>query len=155
MTDNQGPTLPISIEIDELKYRQKGETFREKASRIADALADSREHFHTFRDILLAMRFLPAGRVQAAMGAARQVTPYNCFVSEPIEDSMDGIMRAASRAATTMRLGGGIGYDFSTIRPAGDLITKLDSQASGPVSFMGIFDSVCETIAAASHGGGR
>ena len=146
-----GPTLPISEEIHAQKYRQKGESFREAMTRVADALKDSDEHFHAFREILLDMRFMPAGRVQAAMGAARQTTAYNCFVSDTITDSMDGIMTAASKAAETMRLGGGIGYDFSTIRPRGDLITKLDSQASGPISFMDIFDSVCGTIAAAGH----
>lgn len=146
-----GPTLPISIELDEMKYRQPNESFREKCSRIADSLKDSDEHYHAFRDALLDMRFLPAGRVQAAMGAARQVTPYNCFVSPTIPDSMGGIMDVASVAAETMRLGGGIGYDFSTIRPRGDLISKTGSPASGPVSFMRIFDAVCGTVASAGH----
>ena len=146
-----GPTLPISIELDEMKYRQPGETFREKCSRIADSLKDDEEHYHAFRDILLDMRFLPAGRVQAAMGAARQVTPYNCFVSPTIPDSMSGIMGVAGAAAETMRLGGGIGYDFSTIRPRGDIISKTGSPASGPVSFMRIFDAVCSTVASAGH----
>lgn len=146
-----GPTLPISIELDEMKYRQPNESFREKCSRIADSLKDSDEHYHAFRDALLDMRFLPAGRVQAAMGAARQVTPYNCFVSPTIPDSMGGIMGVAGVAAETMRLGGGIGYDFSTIRPKGDLISKTGSPASGPVSFMRIFDAVCGTVASAGH----
>jgi ribonucleoside-diphosphate reductase alpha chain len=134
-----------------MKYRQTGESFREKCSRIADALQDNDEHYHAFRDTLLDMRFLPAGRVQAAMGAARQVTPYNCFVSPTIPDSMAGIMAIAGVAAETMRLGGGIGYDFSTIRPKGDLISKTGSPASGPVSFMRIFDAVCGTVASAGH----
>lgn len=147
----QGPTLPISIELDQMKYRQEGETHKDKCTRIADALKDSEEHFHAFRDILLDQRFLPAGRVQCAMGAARQVTPYNCFVSPTIPDSMSGIMDVAKVAAETMRLGGGIGYDFSTIRPRGDIITKTGSPASGPVSFMRIFDAVCGTVASAGH----
>ena len=146
-----GPTLPISQEIHEMKYRQPGETHREAMTRIADALKDDHDHFLQFRDILLDMKFLPAGRVQAAMGAPRQVTPYNCFVSRTIEDSMDGIMSAASEAAETMRMGGGIGYDFSTLRPRGDLIKSQDSKSSGPVSFMGIFDAICKTIASAGH----
>ena len=146
-----GPTLPISEEIHSTKYRQEGESFKEAMTRVADALKDSDEHFNSFREILLEQRFLPAGRVQAAMGAVREVTPYNCFVSSTIPDSMDGIMEAAKRAAQTMRLGGGIGYDFSTIRPSRDLIKSLDSQASGPVSFMQIFDAVCRTIASAGH----
>lgn len=146
-----GPTLPISIELDEMKYRQPGETFRDKCSRIADSLKDNDAHYTSFRDILLDQRFLPAGRVQAAMGAARQVTPYNCFVSPTIPDTMAGIMATAGVAAETMRLGGGIGYDFSTIRPRGDLISKTGSPASGPVSFMRIFDAVCGTVASAGH----
>jgi ribonucleoside-diphosphate reductase alpha chain len=147
----QGPTLPISIEIDTMKYRQEGETHRDKCTRIADALKDSDDHFTAFREILLDQRFLPAGRVQAAMGATRQVTPYNCFVSPTIPDSMSGIMDVAKAAAETMRLGGGIGYDFSTIRPRGELIAKTGSPASGPVSFMRIFDAVCSTVASAGH----
>lgn len=146
-----GPTLPISEEIHTMKYRQEGESFREAMTRIADSLKDNDDHFHAFRDILLDMRFLPAGRVQAAMGAARQVTPYNCFVSPTIPDSMDGIMDTAKYAAETMRLGGGIGYDFSTLRPKGDIISKTGSSASGPVSFMRIFDAVCGTVASAGH----
>ena len=147
----QGPTLPISIELDQMKYRQEGETHKDKCTRIADALKDNEDHFHSFREILIDQRFLPAGRVQAAMGAARQVTPYNCFVSPTIPDSMSGIMDVAKVAAETMRLGGGIGYDFSTIRPRGDLISKTGSPASGPVSFMRIFDAVCGTVASAGH----
>jgi ribonucleoside-diphosphate reductase alpha chain len=146
-----GPTLPISEEVHALKYRQSGESFREAMSRIADALKDDQSHFDAFREILFDMRFLPAGRVQAAVGAARRVTPYNCFVAPTIPDSMNGIMDVAKYAAETMRLGGGIGYDFSTIRPRKDRIASLDSEASGPVSFMAIFDSLCGTIASAGH----
>ena len=146
-----GPTLPISIEIDKMKYRQEGETFKEKCTRVADALKDSEEHFFEFRDILTDMRFLPAGRIQSNMGAARMGTSYNCFVSPTIPDSMSGIMDVAKVAAETQRLGGGIGYDFSTIRPRGDLITKTGSPASGPVSFMQIFNAICGTVAAAGH----
>jgi len=146
-----GPTQPISEEIHSIKYRSKGESFKEAMTRVAEALKDDEEHFSKFRDILYNQRFLPAGRVQSAMGAPRRVTPYNCFVSVTIEDSMDGIMEAARRAAETMRLGGGIGYDFSTLRPRGALIRSLDSRSSGPLSFMGIFDAICKTIASAGH----
>ena len=134
-----------------MKYRSVGETFKEAMTRVADALKDGEEHFEAFRKILYNMRFLPAGRVQSAMGAPRRVTPYNCFVSMTIEDSMNGIMEAAANAAKTMQLGGGIGYDFSTLRPHGSLIRSLDSKSSGPMSFMGIFDAVCKTIASAGH----
>jgi len=146
-----GPTLEVSKWIHEEKYRGQGESFKDAMTRVAEALKDGEEHFTKFRDILYNQRFLPAGRVQSAMGAPRRVTPYNCFVSTTIEDSMDGIMDAARRAAETMRLGGGIGYDFSTLRPRGALIKSLDSKSSGPLSFMGIFDAVCKTIASAGH----
>ena len=146
-----GPTIGISEEIHKMKYRSVGETFKEAMTRVADALKDGEEHFEAFRKILYNMRFLPAGRVQSAMGAPRRVTPYNCFVSMTIEDSMTGIMEAAANAAKTMQLGGGIGYDFSTLRPHGSLIRSLDSKSSGPMSFMGIFDAVCKTIASAGH----
>ena len=146
-----GPETPISIEIDEMKYRQTGESFEEKIKRISRALMDDVNHKDALENILGNMRFLPAGRVQSAVGSNRITTAYNCFVSGTIEDSMNGIMEKASEAAETMRRGGGIGYDFSRIRPRGNKIKSLDSQASGPVSFMGIFDSICQTIASSGH----
>ena len=149
------PTLPVSKETHASKYRSRGETFKECCNRIANELKDDDEHYHKFRDILLDMRFLPAGRVQAAMGSSKKVTAFNCFVSGTIADSFvegDGnIMQRATEAAATMRMGGGIGYDFSTLRPSGDLIRSLESSASGPVSFMDIYNSVCKTIASAGH----
>ena len=146
-----GPTLSISEEIHAMKYRSKGESFKEAMIRVADALKDNEEHYLQFKEILLDQRFLPAGRVQAAMGAPREVTSFNCFVSGTLEDSMDSIMEKAAEAAQTMRLGGGIGYDFSSLRPRGDHIASLDSRSSGPISFMGIFDAICKTIASAGH----
>ena len=153
MISNQhyGMTLPLSEEIDKTKYRQTGEDFYSKVVRIAGALKDDPHHFEAFKDCLRHMRFLPAGRVQNAMGAARQTTAYNCFVSGIVEDSMDSIMHRATQAAETMRRGGGIGYDFSRLRPRGDRIKSLDSKASGAVSFMNIFDAVCQTIASSGH----
>lgn len=120
-------------------------------SRVADTLSDNKEHFDQFRDILLDQKFLPGGRVQASIGSPRRTTAFNCFVSATIPDSMDGIMDTAKNAAQTMRLGGGIGYDFSTIRPNGAIITSLDSHSSGAVSFMQIFDSVCKTVESAGQ----
>jgi len=146
-----GPSLALSEELDQVKYRQTSEDFYSKIVRIADALKDNPQHFEEFKDALRYMRFLPAGRVQNAMGAARQTTAYNCFVSGSIEDSMESIMLRATEAAETMRRGGGIGYDFSRLRPRGDRIKSLDSMSSGPVSFMGIFDAVCQTIASSGH----
>lgn len=150
-----GPQVPFSQELHAQKYRGPGESFREAASRVASALSDGDEHYADFRDTLLNMRFMPAGRIQAAMGSTRQVTPYNCYVSGTIEDSfVDGdgaIMTRAVEAAATMRMGGGIGYDFSTLRPRGDLIHKLQSYSSGPISFMNIYDAVCKCVASSGH----
>ena len=146
-----GPSLELSKEIDKMKYRQEGETFNDKVERISCALSDDDTHCLDLQEVLGNQRFLPAGRVQASMGANKIVTAYNCFVSGAIEDSMDSIMEKAHEAAETMRRGGGIGYDFSSIRPEGDVIKSLNSQSSGPVSFMGIFDAVCQTISSSGH----
>ena len=150
-TEYTGPTTTIAEEIDKMKYRQSDETFDDKIKRIAKTLCDSEEHRYSLEDILGHMRFLPAGRVQSAIGSRRITTAYNCFVSGEIEDSMASIMDRAAEAAETMRRGGGIGYDFSKIRPRGARIKSLDSQSSGPISFMGIFDAVCQTIASSGH----
>ena len=146
-----GPQLAVSEETHQRKHRLTGETFREAMSRIANILSDTPEHFYKYRDILLNQRFLPGGRIQSAIGSPRKTTAFNCYVSRTIKDSMNGVMEAAHDAANTMRLGGGIGYDFSTLRPNGDLIVSLDSKASGPLSFMQIFDSVCRTVSSAGH----
>jgi len=150
-----GPSLPFSEELHAEKYRGPGESFKEAGNRIAGALSDGPEHFHAFRDAFHQMRFLPAGRIQSAVGSVKAVTPFNCFVAPSIEDSfVDGqssIMAVAAKAAATMRMGGGIGYDFSTLRPRGDMITKLRSSSSGPVSFMQIYDSICKCISSSGH----
>lgn len=146
-----GPKVKECDNLHATKYRLPNETFEEAAERNAAAMSDDNEHRKILKQIFLSQRFMPAGRVQSAMGSPRDVTAYNCFVSGIIEDSMDSIMDMAKEAAETMRRGGGIGYDFSRIRPAGDRIVSLDSTASGPVSFMRIFDSVCRTIVSAGH----
>jgi ribonucleoside-diphosphate reductase alpha chain len=156
-----GPRHPACEETHALKYRENGETFRQSVKRVARALADDSNHEHRLLDILLNQRFMPAGRVQAAMGAQRQTTPYNCFVSGTIHDSfvhgddiegqVSSIMGRATQAATTMRLGGGIGYDFSTLRPRKALIEKLHSHSSGPLSFMKIFNEICLCTSSAGH----
>lgn len=133
------------------KYLEEGESFKEGMSRIADTLKDSQEHFQITRDILLSQRFLPAGRIQASVGAARETTAFNCFVSDTIHDSMEGIMKGLGDAAQTMRLGGGDGFDFSTLRPKGAPIKSLGSTSSGPISFMGVWDAMCDTIKSAGH----
>jgi len=137
------------------KYRAQGESFDEAMNRQAGALTDGREQFMAYRDIIRSMKFMAGGRIQAAVGSPRRVTPYNCFVSGEIHDSfIDGhgsIMARATEAAQTMRMGGGIGYDFSGLRPRGAEIKKLGSQASGPVSFMQIYDALCKCIASSGH----
>lgn len=146
-----GPKIPVAIWADEQKYRQEGESYNQKVGRVCGALTDGKEHYEKFKDILADQRFLPGGRVQAAAGSYRRVTAFNCFVMRKVPDSMVGIMDVAKEAAVTMQLGGGVGYDFSGIRPRGARIRSIGSQASGPVSFMGIMDSLCKTIASAGH----
>lgn len=151
-----------NVEVAEFIYREKylqpGETFEEGMTRIAGALQDNEEHFRAFRDTLMDQRFLPAGRIQVAVGATRSTTPYNCFVSGTIEDSMEGICSRLTESLQTMRLGGGIGYDFSTLRPSGERIRSLDSHSCGPVGddnrtrgFMDLFDAGCSVISSAGH----
>jgi ribonucleoside-diphosphate reductase alpha chain len=149
-----GPKLKISQQLHSEKYRLPGESFEESMCRIASALSDDGVHEAEFRDCLLNQRFLPAGRIQTGAGSGRAVTLYNCFVSGDIDDNFtghNGIMQRATEAAETMRRGGGVGYNFGSLRPAGDRITTLGSPASGPVSFMHIYDAVCKTVSSAGH----
>lgn len=154
-----GPQTAYAEQLHSEKYRLEGETFRDGMNRVAGALQDSPSHYHEFRDILLHQRFLPAGRVQAAMGSPKGVTPYNCYVSGTIPDSFvtrdneedSSIMHRAEQAATTMRMGGGIGYNFSTLRPKNALIKKLMSRSGGPLSFMPIYDAVCGATSSAGN----
>jgi ribonucleoside-diphosphate reductase alpha chain len=150
-----GPQTIIADQVHAMKYRGEGEDFREAMNRVASALQDDGSHFRTIRDILQGQRFIPAGRIQSAMGSIRATTPYNCYVSGTIEDSFvsgeGSIMQRAHEAAATMRMGGGIGYDFSSLRPRGELISKLKSHSTGPVSFMRIFNEVCLCVASSGH----
>lgn len=146
-----GPPTPFAEEIHATKYRSDGETFEQCVYRIAGTLKDSNDHWRALKDVLMDMRFLPGGRIQNAIGSPRKTTAFNCSVSMPIEDSMTSIMQRAAEAAEIMRRGCGIGYDFSRLRPRGELISTLGSRSSGPVSFMNIFDSVCNTISSAGH----
>ena len=150
-----GPQTRVGDYFHAMKYRAEGEDFREANNRVASALKDDDDHYHAFRDITGKMRFMAAGRVQSAMGSARATTPYNCYVSGTIEDSFvhgeGNIMQRATEAAATMRMGGGIGYDFSTLRPRGDIIRKLQSHSSGPISFMRIFNEICKCVASSGH----
>jgi len=147
----EGPKTKISQEVHATKYRMEGESFKEAQNRFASTLADDEEHFRKLRDILLEQRFMGGGRTQLAIGSPTATTAFNCFVSSPIEDNFDSIMDIAKEAGKTMRKGGGIGYDFSRLRPKGSLIVSLGSQASGPISFMRIYDSLCKTVSSAGH----
>src|SRR5262245_1274833 len=144
-----GPQSPASKAVFSFKYAQKGETWRDVCNRVASVLSDSDAHYRSFRQILLEGKFSPAGRILTGLGTTKRVTPYNCFVSGPIGDSLNGpgsIMDRLQQAAETLRRGGGIGYDFSTIRPRGDKVRSLDSRASGPVSYISVFDAMAATI---------
>jgi ribonucleoside-diphosphate reductase alpha chain len=145
----------IQTEIGELtdrqKYREPNETFDEKVNRLSAGLMDDDDHRKQLKNILGELRFLPAGRVQAAIGSARKTTAFNCYVSGTIKDDFDDIMDKVKEAGQTMRKGGGIGYDFSTLRPRGDRITSLNTTASGPISFMGLYDAACATVISAGH----
>ena len=150
-----GPQVPFSQEIMGQKYLQPGETFTDLVYRVSNGLADTSVHHAYLLDIFGGRRFIPAGRVLASIGSEREVTPYNCFVSGPIADSFvsgpNSIMQMATEGAQTMRVGGGIGYDFSTLRPRGSLIRTLKSQSSGPMAFMDIYNAVCRCVSSAGH----
>ena len=156
MSDD-GLTTPIARHIWETKYRWEGdgETGDRRPAdtwrRVARALAavEPREQAQweeRFFDSLAQLRFLPGGRILAGAGTHKRVTLFNCFVMGSIEDSMDGIFEALKEGALTMQQGGGVGYDFSTLRPAGSRARSGGTIASGPVSFMRIWDSMCETL---------
>ncbi len=152
-----GLTTPIARHIWETRYRYPGDgedgdrcpadTWR----RVARALAAVEPHDRSvweerFFDSLAQLRFLPGGRILAGAGTHRRITLFNCFVMGTIEDSMDGIFEALKEGALTMQQGGGVGYDFSTLRPAGSQARSGGTIASGPVSFMRVWDSMCETL---------
>ena len=150
-TEVYGPQVPECDATHAEKHRMPNESFTESVDRNVAAMADDETHRKILKPIFLGQRYLAAGRIQAAMGSTRNVTAFNCFVSAVIEDSMESIMQRLAEAAETMRRGGGIGYDFSRIRPRRDRIVSLDSSASGPVSFMGLYDALCSTIMSAGH----
>jgi ribonucleoside-diphosphate reductase alpha chain len=119
------------------------------AASLAEAPEDRREQAIAFAEALAGYRFLPAGRILAGAGTGRAVTLFNCFVMGTIPDSMEGIFSHLREAALTLQQGGGIGYDFSTIRPKGAPVEGVGADASGPVSFMDVWDSMCRTIMSA------
>ena len=152
--------MAISQQIWDMKYRLKDQngTFLEQTvqdtwRRIAKALSEvetePKKWEIIFYNALTDFKFLPAGRITAGSGTKRNVTLFNCFVMGVIPDSMSGIFDMLKEAALTMQQGGGIGYDFSTIRPKGSLVKGIAADASGPVSFMDVWDSMCRTIMSA------
>lgn len=155
--NDQHSLSDISARIWDAKYRYRDDrgvqdlTIEDTWHRIAGALAQvegaNREAWEQrFYSILEGFRFLPGGRIQAGAGTSHRVTLFNCFVMGTIEDSLDGIFDALKEGALTMQQGGGVGYDFSTLRPKGEPARRVGVVASGPVSFMHIWDSMCATI---------
>ena len=107
------------------------------------------QRLDNFRKTLQGFHFLPAGRITAGTGSGRAVTLFNCYVMGTLSDSMEGIFQGLKEAALTMQQGGGIGYDFSPLRPKDSPVKQLDADASGPLSFMDVWDSMCRTIMSA------
>ena len=151
---------PIAEQIWDMKYRFKHadgtpidqtveDTWRRIARDLARAESDPATWEGRFYAALEDFKFLPAGRITAGAGTARQVTLFNCFVMGTIPDSLSGIFEMLKEAALTMQQGGGIGYDFSTIRPKGAAVSGVAADASGPLSFMDVWDAMCRTIMSA------
>jgi ribonucleoside-diphosphate reductase alpha chain len=145
----------ISRHVWATKYRYADRETAERTvadtwHRVAHALAaiedDAAAWEGRFLRILQDFKFLPGGRIQAGAGTGRDVTLFNCFVMGTIEDSVPGIFQALQEGAVTMQQGGGIGLDFSTLRPRGTRAKGAGNIASGPVSFMQIWDAMCGTI---------
>ena len=148
-----GPLTEAAERLHAMKYRQPGEDFREAVNRVAFGLKDDDAHYKALRPILLGQRFLPGGRIQLSIGSQYATTAYNCFVSGTFADSMvtgqGNIMQRQTEAVATLRLGGGIGFDFSTLRPHGDPINELGTVTEGPLSFMHAFNAYSDCIAGA------
>ncbi len=152
MTTNDPFRMDISRHIWETRYRATGEAdMRATWKRVAEAIAQAenaeREQWiKHFTALLDDFRFLPGGRILAGAGTGHRVTLFNCFVMGEIADDLEHIFEALKEGALTMQHGGGVGYDFSTLRPAGTVATATGSIASGPVSFMRIWDAMCATM---------
>jgi ribonucleoside-diphosphate reductase alpha chain len=161
--DASAPSLPpIAHDIWDMKYRFKRpdgtpvdetveDTWRRVARTLAavEAPADRARWEETFYDVMAGYRFLPAGRILAGAGTGRSVTLFNCFVMGTLDDSMPGIFQGLKEAALTLQQGGGIGHDFSSLRPSGAPVAGVGADASGPLSFMDVWDAMCRTIMSA------
>ena len=152
----------ISQRIWDMKYRLKGpsgepldktieDTWRRVATALAALESQPAEWAERFYRAMEDFKFLPAGRVVAGAGSGRAVTLFNCFVMGTIPDYLDGIFEHLKQAALTMQQGGGIGYDFSTLRPSGAPVKGVGADASGPLSFMDVWDAMCRTIMSAGY----
>ncbi|MCU0955658.1 MAG: adenosylcobalamin-dependent ribonucleoside-diphosphate reductase, partial [Hyphomicrobium sp.] len=171
MTKSCAFPAPVSREIWERKYRLKSPldsalgsggklagdadlegTFRRVAEAVASAEEGTKVRVRRAEEFFGAISdfgFLPAGRILAGAGTGREVTLFNCFVMGRIEDDLASIFDNVKEAALTMQQGGGIGHDFSTLRPRGALVRSIGADASGPVSFMDVWDAMCRTIMSA------
>jgi ribonucleoside-diphosphate reductase alpha chain len=164
MSDPLSSLPPISQQIWDLKYRLRrpdgsivDQTLDDTFLRVARAAAavecgGKRKRAawaETFHGAMADLGFLPAGRILAGAGADRKVTLFNCFVMGPIGDDLTAIFEGVKQAALTMQQGGGVGMDFSTLRPRGALVKSIGADASGPVSFMDVWDAMCRTIMSA------
>jgi ribonucleoside-diphosphate reductase alpha chain len=150
------PSFNIATDIWSMKYRFAGETAIEHSfARVAKAVAQAepvalRSHYETaFFKAMMEFKFLPAGRILAGAGTGRSVTLFNCFVMGEIGDSIPSIFHNLNEAAQTLQQGGGIGHDFSTLRPMGAKVLGVGAEASGPLSFMQVWDAMCRTIMSA------
>lgn len=153
-------SAPIAEQIWDMKYRFKEadgtpidgsveDSWRRIARALAEVEAEPAKWEAEFYAALEGFKFLPAGRITAGAGTGRSVTLFNCFVMGTIPDTMEGIFTSLKEAALTMQQGGGIGYDFSTIRPRGAEVKGVAADASGPLSFMDVWDAMCRTIMSA------
>ncbi len=151
---------PIAEQIWDMKYRLKAadgtaidgtveDTWRRIARALAEVEKDPSHWEAKFYAALEGFKYLPAGRITAGAGTGRSVTLFNCFVMGTVPDNMGGIFDGLKEAALTMQQGGGIGYDFSTIRPRGAEVKGVAADASGPLSFMDVWDAMCRTIMSA------
>ena len=151
---------PIAEQIWDMKYRLKDadgtvvdqsveDSWRRVARSLAAVEKDPQAWETKFYEALEGFKYLPAGRILAGAGTGRSVTLFNCFVMGTVPDSMGGIFDMLKEAALTMQQGGGIGYDFSTIRPKGAGVSGVAADASGPLSFMDVWDAMCRTIMSA------
>ena len=138
---------PADQSLDDTFWRVAARGSRRREGR----QAGQEKWARAFHDAFADFGFLPGGRILAGAGTGRNVTLFNCFVLGTIEDDLGAIFDNVKEAALTMQAGGGIGHDFSTLRPKGALVKSIGADASGPVSFMDVWDAMCRTIMSAGQ----